>query len=74
MILLKKSTTPETYDIIMNSLLMRAKLKWFVAADIVCEQEVRISKEVYKARGGHLGGTTSYGILLSLQARYMWHS
>jgi len=52
MILLKRSTTPETYEIIMNSLFMRSKHKWFVAADIVCEQEVRISKEVYKAKGG----------------------
>ena len=53
MILLGKSTTPETYSTIIDSLLVRAKGKWFVAADTACEQEVRINKEVYKAKGGN---------------------
>src|SRR5467141_1535879 len=37
MMLLKKSTTPDTYNTIIDSLLIRAKGKWFVATDTACE-------------------------------------
>jgi hypothetical protein len=50
--LLKRSTTPNTFNTILDSLLVPAKGKRFIAADTACEQEVRISKEVYKAKGG----------------------
>ena len=52
MMLLKKCTTPDTYNTMLNSLFIRAKGNWFVAADVAYEQEVRINKEVYSARGG----------------------
>jgi hypothetical protein len=52
MMLLKKATTSHTFETIIDSLFVRAKGKWFIAADTACEQEVRINKEVYKAKGG----------------------
>jgi uncharacterized protein DUF6589 len=53
MMLLKRSTTTEAYNTMVDSLFVRAKLGNWVAADMACEMEVQISKSVYEAKGGH---------------------
>lgn len=51
MLLLEQSMTKDAFDAMLSALLIRAK-RWFKPTDIEAEEEVRVNKDVYNAKGG----------------------
>lgn len=50
--LLELAATKETFDALIDALIVPAKLNWFIATDGLCEQLVRQIKETFVDRGG----------------------
>lgn len=50
--MLEQSTTPETFDFILDNLLIKAKLGGWIEADYHMEHLVRIQKDLYTSKGG----------------------
>ena len=50
--MLERSTTPETFEFILDNLLIKAKLGGWIEADCHMEHLVRIQKDLYTSKGG----------------------